>query len=669
MLTESLAVLASVIVLGLMGVGPALWLMTGERRVVQALAAAPALGFALLAIIGFPLVRFVGPVRMWAWPLTIICITASLTIGFIDWRRRRTEYQRIRLGSSLANLGFMFLCGLILISPLLLNGIQYAVFRSNPSDAFLYMSLAETTRVVNWNSTQHGTALTSANLEGITHLAELSPTALFSARHIALPLVLNQSVVLAWSAQVARRSIPGIYLANHFLALLLALPLALVLAHSLSVPKWQVYLGGAAIVLGFWARFVIETDAGYEISELPLTLLFVVAWLQLEMGRFPILSRERVLMAVTAAAVAVMCCPVALVLGVAVLIHCGMGMLKKETSFITVWQYGLTALMGILVLALSGQLDYLIQAGLNLAARAGTERLFPATAMDLIKTDGLAALWGLPPSILWKSEPLWIRWPLDHLAMGLGLFFAVLVLVGATMVIRKTGATSERIVYATLAGGAAVSFAALVTDNDRSAGKAMTYVYPFLTLVLLVALRQAAWLFTYRGRILMNAALGGWLAVTCLAGTYLVLRGHSDFLTQTQKDGQYDLSAITSVLDKASPRLLLVDVPRRDTWMFAFYSQFIFSRYPAHFQRGLVIDNSTANQNLWLHELRGTPDYAVIAKDSDYIGSGRLGIKLAETPDLVLYKIESADASVFEVREMLYREQETALASFPTLQH
>lgn len=670
MLNETVAILVCGLLLALMGTGPALWLLANEQRFSHRLAVAPALGYALLVIAGFPLSRYVGPVNVWAWPATLAVIAASLLLAGVVWRRQPGARRKIAHPAlAIAVVSFFLMCGLVLVSPLLLRGIQYAVFRSNASDAFLYMSLAESLRTATWNTLLQGTAFTRANLDGITRLAQVTPTALFTARFIGVPFLLNKMVILAWAAEIAGTTIPNIYLAHHLLALGVMLPLCFLLGEWLHFPRWLVFAGSGAIVLGFWARFVIETDAGYEISVLPMTLLFVVGWVQLEQSRAAAFSRERLLMAVAAAAIAALYIPIALVAVLAVLLYYGLGLFQRTLPVAAVGRHLVTAGLVLVILGLSGQLDFLVRGWLDLASRAQAERVFPPLVLNLIRAEGPAALWGLPPSLLWGNRSLWIRAPLNLLASGLGLLFTLALAAGAVMVGRKSVAPAERITFAVLAAGLLVALGELALDNSRSAGKALTYVYPFLTFGLLVTLGLLNFYLAPSGRALAKIVVGGWLIATCLGGTYLVLRRTPDFIGPTDKTEQFDVRPITAYLDRAAPGLLLVDIPRDTTWMFAYYNEFAFGRYPAYFQSGLVIDNGVQYQNLWLQTLTRAPDYAVVAKSRDYIGAEHLGTLVAETRDLALYKIDSTDLQAFQDREALERQQESALAQFPSLIH
>src|SRR6185436_11080396 len=122
-------------VLWLVGLGPALLCISpGHRRLPFALAAAPALGLAIFSLMSFPLVRYVAPVHVWAGPGAAAAVAASLALTAVDWRRRRDEYAMLANRWNLPIVGLVILCNFVLAIPLLLRGLQYAIYRSNPSD-------------------------------------------------------------------------------------------------------------------------------------------------------------------------------------------------------------------------------------------------------------------------------------------------------------------------------------------------------------------------------------------------------------------------------------------------------------------------------------------------------------------------------------------------------
>jgi hypothetical protein len=655
-------------VLWLVGLGPALFcIRAGARRLAYAFAAAPALGFAIFSLISFPLVRYLAPVHVWAWPAAAATMAASLALIVVDWRRRRAEYAALASRWTLPAIGLVVLCNFVLAIPLVLRGIQYAIYRSNPSDAFLYMSLAETLRVANWPTLLRGSALTLENWPGITALAHISPTALFAARQVALPLALNNMTMLAWFAELAGSSVTQFYYVHHLLAYGAALPLVLALSDHLRLPRWLTFMSAPTIVLGFWARFVLETDSGYEISVLPIMLLMTLAWINLE-GETPrLLSGARVLLAITWATVIALYAPLGLVIAVAFGLYYGIGLLEHVVTLSSILLHGVTIALALLILAATGQLDFLARAVVSLVARAPNEARFGAPVLELFKANGVAALWGLAGKVLWASRGQMVRVPLDLLAGAVGLLLTVILVLGAVRASRPVAAAPTRIVFAMLSAGLLLGGLLLAVNNGRAAGKSVTYIYPLLILGLLSASVGLDWLFKSGARKMVLGVVTAWLASQAAMGLFLPLRGRADFLGQPPKTQQYDLSAITRQLDTLHPALLLVDIPRGNDWMFAYYSMFVFGRYPAQFQSGLIIDNNVQYQSLWLDSLRAVPDYAVVLKEADYIGPEQLGLKVAETRDLVLYRITSGNLMPFLEKEAEYRLEEATKPPFPSL--
>ena len=670
MIAETLGLFVCLGVLWTIGLGPALWLNRRHpSRLVYSAAMAPAIGYALIGLLAFPLVRFVAPASAWTYPVTTLLVILSLALAALDWRYRPWSFkQLVPRRAAQVVIGLTLLVYAALASPLALRGIQYSIYRSNPHDAFLYMSLAESLRAVDWQTLQHGGSLTWANLGNIARLAEASPTALFAARQVSLPLILNKMAMLAWSAALTQTPIPLFYYAHHVLAFAVAWPLVPLLGQQLQLARWQSWLAAAAVTLGFWARFVLESDAGYEITVIPITLLFILAWMLLDEEAETAHSSARWLLALAGAAMFVLCLPVALIVAVGFVVYCGLGLVQRRLSTGAVGRHVYTGGMILLLLGLSGQLDIQLQGAINLFQRSANERAFGAPAFDLIKQDGLAALWGLPGSMLWAGRSLWVSWPLQQLAAGAGLLLSVTLAAGLLAGLRPQAHTSERRLFSLLAAAGLLAGVLLVTNNVRSAGKTFTYIYPMSILAVAAASRHLRVWLTGRAQRLAMGGLGAWMAAQAVIGIYLPLRRSPDFLAGDPRPEQYDLSAITTRLDADPPGLVAVEVPRGDTWMFAYYSMFIFSRYPVHFISGLIIDNGTRYQNLWLGALGSSPKYGVVLKAADQIGPRGLGTVLAETRELRLYRIDVAGLDAFLQAEAAYREVDASKPPFPTLE-
>lgn len=671
MIIESIAMLWAFLVLGVIGLGPAFWFLSSRERALRyALAIAPALGFALIAIIGFPLYRFVAPVRVWALPVSLLLAIGSLALVFRELKTRQPlEELRDNWRLALLPAAFVAVCYVILLSPLVLNGIQYAIFRSNPSDAFYYMTLAETARVVDWHTLLQGATFDVSNIDGMKKLAEISPTALFNARLLTRVSQLNEPIILAWSAQISGVSIFRFYYAFHLLALALTLPLSIAIGDLLGLPKPLKYLGAAAIMLGFWTKFVLEIDAGAENSTVPLFLLFVFAWLHLEQHPNGPISPARLFLAIAGSSLILVYFPIAPIIIVAFVSYYSLGIVLREKKISAPLYHLATLLFIIAILTMTGQADDQIRTVRYAIGNVDVQRQFPPDVFNLIRGDGLGALWGLPRSILFDGLFQIARGAMRRISDAYGILLTLLVVVGAVLQLKRASPLAERIVYSVLFGGAIVALLALLDDNARAAGKAVTYVQPYLVLAVLIATSHLSEIRARWFKFAIVGIVSIWLLLDVSFGAYVpyIVPPKGIFAqSNAWKPEQYDLAPILGYLSQNRPHQILVFVPRTKSWTFAYYSTFVFDELPSYFQSGLVIDNSTSYKNLWLQDPPGTPDYAVVLKSVDYIGPQNLGAKVAETADLALYRITTQNIEAFNERETAYRQIDEAKPSHPS---
>ena len=88
MLYEGSMVLVIFILLGVTGIGPALWMLSRHERPLElAVYVAPTVGLALVSLIGFPLVRFVGPIQTWAIAAAVALVIVSIIL-LVIFRKR-----------------------------------------------------------------------------------------------------------------------------------------------------------------------------------------------------------------------------------------------------------------------------------------------------------------------------------------------------------------------------------------------------------------------------------------------------------------------------------------------------------------------------------------------------------------------------------------------------
>jgi hypothetical protein len=658
--------------LGGVGFGPGLWMLApGSRRMALALALSPALGLVIIGLVQRLLVEWVGPVRVWAGAVTVVLLIISVAAVVYHWRTWRDEFQVWLNWRDLVPLAAIIAVSyVVLAAPSIVKGIQYTIFRSNSSDALVYMSLAESLRTVDWQTLVRGAPFTLANLPNLATLAAISPTALFTARFVSPTSVITYPALIAWGSQITSIPIYRYYYIMALVCLGATIPAGWAIGHELKLPRPIGWAVGPAIGLGFWAHFVLERDAGYQISSIPALLLLVFAWIRLESEPLKWMSTTRILLALAITAILYFHTPVILVVALAFAVYYGLGLVQRVLPVRAIFYHATTAGLMLVTLAVSGQLRAVAVTSTGISTVVALLLTIEAEVIDLLRQDPIASFWGMP-------RP-WLVWPLSgifeqlarRLALLAGLAWFAALGIAVSAVALKRASRAERLVLSAAAAGLVVLALMWSLGNYRAADKGFTYVYPYLLLaagcaanhlgpVRRVSLRPIATA-SLAGLMLSQVVIGAWLPFYQQAGGLFATSASS-------KPEEYDLRPILAYLDKHPPRLLLVNIPRARSWEFALYGMFVFDHYPAHFESGLVIDNNKTYRNLWFDSLQAAPDYAVVLREADYIAPGHLGTEVAHTRDLVLYQLNGANLTPHLAQESQEQEWESAKPLFPTL--
>lgn len=667
MVYESFAVLIWFVVLGLAGLGPALWLLPrSDKQWFYAVGIAPGLAFAMVRILGLVLVRFVGPVHVWALSFAAALILVSAGLVFL-WRRRNSGVMQLPRNARSLALPGGFLVGtfLVLVLPLATRGIQYSIFRANPSDAFTYISLGETVRQVPWTVILRGANFTPENLRGLQELASYAPTALFSARNVGFPLQLNNMIALAWSAEVVGLPTYAAYYPYHLLAFLISFVLVVVVGDQLRLGAPITYVAASVVAWGFWARFVLESDASYEIASIPLLLLFGFSWMQYE-EHTPnaLFTRTRVLLAVAAAALAVNYLVLVPIVALAFVVYYGVRLLRRERPLRALLYHALTAVYALAILGATAQIDLIYYNLLYFTQNVDRQREFPHLVVEVWSANGLNGVWGMGVDTVLGPQRALVRLPLWIVTNAFALVLTGLVAAAAWFAFLRPRRVPEKIIFSILAACAVFMIWMFISGNLRATGRAFSYGLPFLVVGL-----ASATTFSFGARAWAQraavAAVVGWGVLQMGLGIYLPFgNAWVGVFGPKPRPEMYDLTPITRYLDQHPPQMLLVSIPRDKRWDFPYYTTFVFAKYPVYYQSGLLVDNNVTYKNVWLEPLGTAPDYAVISKDHDYIADKQWGEPVAETRDLRLYRVTVADPALWNAAEQEIRAAEAEKPDF-----
>lgn len=668
---EALSTGFVLLVYALMGLGPTA-LLVGERpgRLGQTLALAPSLGYGLVALLAFPLVRFIGPATAWAWPLALVLVAVSLVL-FVRhdrgraWGEVRREWRRFLVRGV-----FVAVLWLALMAPLLVRGMPYAVFRSNPSDAYTYLGWAENLHTVDWETLKTGAELTAANEEGLRRLALASPAALYNARHLNKPMPLPGPGALAWAAALTGTPVYRLYYANNALAFLLAGLTTLALTTLVPGVGRLKYAVAGVVSLGVWSRFILETDAAFQITSLPLMLALGYAWMRVEQEPLRPLSWPRVMLGGLAGLLVWFYVPLFLPLAVAAVFYYGPALVQRLLTWRHVLSHSLTGLIALAFLTVTGQVDFALRNTWRLFVAVERESEYASKVLKAVAAQGYALLWGWPRASLAEAMPAVLR---PVVALGADVWAVLLTLFLATAVVfvlRRSREPAERLLVALALAGPALMAVLAVLGSDKPAGQAFLYGIGFFVASVVLFVRYSR-PFTrlLAGRFVL-LVVAGWCLGQMLLGAVLPFTPLPTALADTRlvrvRD-RFDLEPILAALAAQPPSHLLVFAPDGLSWPVAYHTQLAFAPYRPYFAHGLILDNTTDYANFWAQPLPDTVDYAVLPRDLTGLDYGRIGEKVAQAPAFVLYRVSPEGAPYLLELARGWRAQEAAEPPFPSL--
>lgn len=657
------------------GLGPALFVVAAaDRRAARglyALGMAPTMGMVVVGLLSFLLVRYVAPIEVWAWPFLIVLLLFSGVLVAFDWWKHRQDYATLSWRAFLGPAGFILLLCLLLVSPMLLHGIQYASFRSNPSDAFYYISPAETLKTVAWGDIIKGSELSANNLENLQSLVKQSPTALYYGRAIVeRPPRYPTILLLAWWSALFDRPAYLLYYAANLLYFVAAAGLTLVLGHMLRLRRWIAYLTAGAITLGFWARYALELDSVNHMSSISLTLLLIVAWIWVDQ-RFPSFHwRSSIFMGLAATALSLFYFELVPLCAIGFAIFIVVSLVQRRSFRQLLQVYLPAAGFYALFMLISAQTPHLWRSmAWQTPLVVGLETFVRASdVLSLIAKDGIATVWGLSPTALLPAKRLLLRLPLLLTSNFVALILTGLAILSGYHILRRSRRSSELITFCVLLGGVTQSVVLVLLNSPWAAGKGVVFVFPILVLVLAISSNYSGQYLSPRLQKLTGALLGLWLvgqmslALIIPNDPYI---GHLFRDDAKNKHVDFDLAPITRYLDANPPSQLIINVPAKEDWIFPFYAMSAFMKYHPYYQSGIMMDNSTKFQNLWLNPLEKAPDYAVMSADSDYVGANNLGDAVAKAGILTLYRLKDVDIETANRYEQMLRQVEAEKPAFP----
>lgn len=258
----------------------------------------------------------------------------------------------------------------------------------------------------------------------------------------------------------------------------------------------------------------------------------------------------------------------------------------------------------------------------------------------------LSTIWGLVPFLdgrLIGAQPAWV----SELVGGFAAALSLLFVFSLVRLFKRPQPLPYRLLISVVACAALLVALSVYKGQAYQAGKAIQLLFPFMFLIM------ASW-FTLSpaspssSRLSLLRRAAGGLLIVWLISQILIVVPTSYLASENQlivgnlppRRQQFNISAITAVLDQGKPGMIYVNVPPDQDWIFPFYLMFALQRYPVYFVSGIITDNSVHSNLKLLPPPAQPPSMLLQARGVPAPDNVRLLKKRAETADLELYDVE-----------------------------
>jgi hypothetical protein len=618
MLDATLGIVINVIVLGVIGLGPSLLLLSAKTRSETAIAIAPTLGFCILGILATWLIILDRPVASW----DRLCVAVTLGIGAV-LALIAIQVHVIRLkdlwGHSVILLCVGGIVTLILVaSPMLIGGSDFTVLRGNGTDTFNYLTLAG-----------------YLQREPYSWASQVDTKTLIN-RHpsyaMAKQLLQNRwttSAMLALSAKIASVPIYRFEYAYTLLFFVIAFGPAFCLGRMMKLSLPHAFVLALAICVGFWAQLVLDIRAMSQMNSMPVLLVIGVLITRIESYPRSYAIGEASLLLLSITGLILFYVEIIPTLILALTILAVITMVHGQNDTRRMLKYAVIVLAALLLTSPLVHLLSFLQSQLIYAASGSND--WHKVYFSWLYGNPLIGIWGL-----------------SHFSRGLGVaLMTVLGTVLTVLMIYEIGrclrgkSSTATMVAVAFVLAAFVQFVFLLIGGQLwAAGKAISFVYPFM---MALAVPVALPVRNDVPKALIRAStyvIVGWL------GTQLVLSAYRIGIAYTETDydryignhGLYrkhdwNLTAIDSAIETIRPASIFVSVS--EPWLAEYVGFAIGGRAK------LYLDGRDRNGAVVrLQPIAEWPQYLIVNRDPWLNGACRFSV-IAKNTELSLVKLSN----------------------------
>jgi len=530
-------IILNLLVFTVIGFGPAVFLLSDEKRIESSLAIAPILGFALSSIFGTYLVQLDLPVSKWGIPWVITGSAVSLALCLVTTRKihrglTSADWRRfLFFGTG------VLLTLLLVTTPMIVGGLDFTVLRGNGTDAFNYITLAGYLdhEPLSW--------VYQVDTKSLVHR---HPS--YGLAHALLGTRWTTSMMLALTSSLATIPLYRFEYGFSILSFILAFGPAFLFALRTGIRPIFAFLVAVAVCVGFWAQFVVDVRAVSQTNSVPVILLLALLFARIEASRERYCLGEWFLLAITVVALTFLYPEIVPMTVLALAIYVGACIFRKAYSMRKV--VGHLVILGITVLGVLPAAPFLLRFFTHqMTYAASGQNTWHRAYFSWLYSNPLTGLWGL--SYLSLDDYL-ARW------LSGGLVQIVMILIGSVLsfilisgLIKGFGSGQKEFPVAFLITicfvcAAIIQFLYLFSGGQLwAAGKGLSFGYAFIMIGTVAyglnGLRNVRFRWHRFFKSAFWTGITIWLVIQCGLGLYRVGYAYSgrDYRKYIGQHGEY----------------------------------------------------------------------------------------------------------------------------------
>ena len=630
-----LGIIVNLLVFTVIGIGPALFLLSDEQRIEISLAIAPTMGFTLCSVFGTYLVLLDFPVSKWV----VLWLIASSVVSFALCCASKGKIRQ-GLGSTNWRIVSYFVVGIVLTAvlastPAIVGGLDFTVLRGNGTDAFNYITLA--------GYLDHEPLSWVAQVDTQT-LVQRHPS--YGLAQELLGTRWTTSMMLAWTSQISQVPLYRFEYGFSALSCILTFGPAFCFALLAGVRPGYSFLLALAVCVGFWPQFVIDARAVSQVNSIPVILLLALFFARIEFDRDSIALGERFLLAITIVSLTFLYPEILPMTALAVAIYFGACLCWRHCSLRNTMWHMLSLV--IVVLGILPVISYLGRFFSNQMTYAATgQNTWHEAYFGWLYSNPLTGLWGL--SHLSHDRPVFIQTIMVLMGLILSLLLIFAVISEFLLMGRR-----KQILPATLIGisfvlAAVIQFLYLFLQNQLWAGgKGLSFGYPFIVIATGAYGLNICRDWTFRWNVTLQritkSVIVVWLVIQCGLGisrTGYAYAGR-DYRNYIWHHGEYrrhdwGVAAFSNVFDNKKASSLWISAG--NTWV-SEYLGFVFGWN----MNVLNLDGVTRggrNFSKMSQTPFELPQYLILSRDSYQNFDDIAPFVVAENSELMLVRVSS----------------------------